>query len=181
MPVPPRPAPRVFRAPDLARRQPLDFALAPDAAGRAALAEVIGASEIRRLAFAGTLAPDSHGDWRLEAPLTAVVVQPCAVTLDAVTTQIDETVVRRYLARWDEPEAGSEIEMPEDDTTEPLPAAIDPAAVMAEALALALPDFPRAPGVELGEIAAAPPGAVPLDDAAAHPFAALSRLRDPKD
>jgi uncharacterized metal-binding protein YceD (DUF177 family) len=175
------PAPRTFRSADLARRQPLDFALAPDAEARAALARTLGATGIAKLAFTGTVAPQGQGDWRLEARLSATVVQPCVVTLDPVTTRIDETVVRRYLARWDEPEAGSESEMPEDDTAEPLPAVIDPAAVMAEALALALPDFPRAEGVEMGELTATPPGADPLDDTAVHPFAALAKLRERKE
>ncbi len=43
-----------------------------------------------------------------------------------------------------------EAEMPEDDTAEPLPEVIDPGAVMFEALALALPDYPRAPKAETG-------------------------------
>lgn len=171
------PATRIFRAADLARRRRLEFALAPGAAERAALAELLGATEIRKLAFAGALVPEGRADWRLEARLGATVVQPCVVTLDPVVTRIDEAVLRRFLADWADPEAGSETEMPEDDTAEPLPGAIDPAVVMAEALALALPDFPRAPGAALAADSAAPPGAAPLDAAVAHPFAALSRLR----
>jgi uncharacterized metal-binding protein YceD (DUF177 family) len=172
------PEPRVFRRSDLARRVALSFVLEPDAAERAALARVLGASEIRKLRFAGTLKPEGRGDWRLEATLGATVVQPCVVTLEPVVTRIDEAVLRRYLAEWpEEPPPGSETEMPEDDSAEPLGGAIDPAQVMAEALALALPDFPRAEGVEIGTASAAPPGAEPLDTAEVHPFAALARLR----
>ena len=72
---------------------------------------------------------------------------------------------------------GAEIEMPEDDTQEPLPEVIDLGAVMAEALALALPDYPRAPGAELGEAVFAAPGVAALRDADLRPFAALAKLR----
>lgn len=173
----PAPAPRVFRAADLARRAALRFSLAPAAADRAALAEALGASEIRKLSFAGELRPEGRRDWRLEATLGATVVQPCVVTLEPVVTRIDAAVTRRYLADWSEPEPGSETEMPQDDSAEPLPAAIDPAEVMAEALALALPDFPRAEGAGTGDLTATPPGADPLDDAATRPFAALAKLK----
>ncbi|MCX7644865.1 MAG: DUF177 domain-containing protein [Rhodobacteraceae bacterium] len=170
------PEPRIFRTSDLARRVAHAFALEPDAAERAALARVLGASEIRKLRFAGELRPEGRRDWRLEATLGATVVQPCVVTLEPVVTRIDEAVVRRYLADWPEPEPGSETEMPEDDSAEPLGGAIDPAVVMAEALALALPDFPRAAGVEIGTATAAPPGAAPFE-AQGNPFAALAQLK----
>ncbi len=77
-------------------------------------------------------------DWRLEAKLGATVVQPCVVTAEPVTTRIDDPVTRRYLAQMPEPQ-GDEVEMPEDDSAEPLPDVLDLSAVMAEALALALP------------------------------------------
>jgi hypothetical protein len=48
--------------------------------------------------------------------------------------------------------------MPEDDTTEALPERLDLSAVMAEALALALPDYPRAPDAEM-ETGNSPPPA----------------------
>ena len=46
---------------------------------------------------------------------------------------------------------GDEVEMPEDDTVEPMPEVIDLAEVAAEALALALPLYPRAPGADFGQ------------------------------
>ena len=166
-----------FRAADLARRASLPFRIEPDAEARAALARRLGANEIRKLRFEGELRPEGKGDWKLEAKLGATVVQPCVVTLAPVTTRIDETVERRFVARWSEPEPGSETEMPEDETAEPLGAEIDPAAVMEEALALALPDYPRAEGAELGAAVFTEPGAEPLTDEAAHPFAALGKLK----
>ena len=128
---------------DLARlpRGPQHFELRPEAPERALLAEELAINAVRKLRFAGTLEPEGARDWRLVAELGATVVQPCVVTLAPVTTRIDTHVTRGYLADWQEP-TGEEAEMPEDDTTEPLPARLDLGAVMLEALALALPDLP---------------------------------------
>ena len=159
------------------RTLPRDILLQPDAAARAALAEVLGVDAIRKLRFEGRLTPEGRRDWRLEARLGATVVQPCSVTLAPVTTRIDEEVLRRYVADLPEPPPG-ETEMPEDDCVDALPATLDLGAVMAEALALALPDFPRAEGVELGPAVFAAPGIAPLTDQAARPLAGLADLRD---
>ncbi|NKX45834.1 YceD family protein [Roseicyclus persicicus] len=154
------------------------FDLRPEAEARAALAAELGLIGLRKLRFAGRLVPEGKRDWRLEAELGATVVQPCVVTTEPVTTRLDEPVLRRYLAEMPEPEGADEVEMPEDDTAEPLPATLDLGAVMAEALALALPLYPRAPGSELGEAAFAPPGVAPLTDEDAKPLAGLAALRD---
>ncbi len=169
--------PRPFRASDLARRQPLDFQVEPDQATRAALAADLGIIEVRKLRFQGSLEPEGKRDWRLEGTLGATIVQPCIVSLAPVVTRIDDKVIRHYLAHWVEPDPGTEIEMPDDETIEPLGTEIDPAQVMAEALALALPDYPRADGAELGQAAFTEPGATPLSDADVHPFAELAKLK----
>ena len=166
-----------YRAADLAKRSEKAFSIEPDAEARKALAEALDISAIKKLRFAGTLSPVGKQDWRLEAELGATVVQPCVVTLAPVTTRIDTTVARRFMANWSEPEAGSEVEIPEDDTMEPLGAAIDLGAVMAEELALALPDYPRAEGAELGEAIFTEPSAEPMTDEAAKPFAGLAKLK----
>jgi uncharacterized metal-binding protein YceD (DUF177 family) len=172
--TPPSPLPRQIVRLDTANaRQPLLVALAPDAAGRAAVAAHLGIPAVRKLRLEGRLIPEGRRDWRLEAMLGATVVQDCVVTLEPVTTRIDEAVTRRYLADMAPPPPG-ESEMPEDDTAEPLPAALDLAEVMVEALALALPPFPRVEGVPPAEAEAAPPGAAALEeDAPRRPFAGL--------
>ncbi|WP_319637317.1 YceD family protein [Kangsaoukella pontilimi] len=156
------------------------FLVEPDAGARVKIAEDLGISAVKKLRFEGTVSPDAARDWRLEAKLGATVVQPCVVTLEPVTTRIDVPVVRRYLADMPQPEAaaGAEVEMPEDDSAEPLPGSVDPAAVMVEALALALPDFPRAEGVDPVEISVTEPGQTPMTDDDAKPFAGLASLRD---
>lgn len=155
-----------------------DFLIEPSAQARAVLAENLGVSDIRKLRFQGRLTPVGKADWELAAQLGATVVQPCVVTLEPVTTRIDDAVARYFQADYQPPEEGSEMEMPEDDTVEALPATLDLAEVMAEALALRLPDYPRADGVEPADMIAAPPGQQPLDDEAVKPFAGLADLLD---
>jgi len=161
----------------LPRGRDMDVDLTPDAAERTALADDLGLSALRKLRLTGRLSPEGAQDWRLTAKLGATVVQPCVITAEPVTTRIDETVTRRYLAEMPEPD-GEEVEMPEDDSAEPLPAVLDLSAVIAEALALALPPYPRAPGAALEEAVFAPPGVTPLTDEAAKPLAGLAALRD---
>ena len=167
-----------YRVASLERAKGADFVLSPDAEVRAALAGDLGISAVRKLRFEGTLRPEGKRDWRLEARIGATVVQPCGVTLAPVSTRIEEEVVRRYLTDPPaDPESG-EAEMPEDDTVDELPEVIDVGDVMAEALALALPPFPRAEGVAFDDTAFSEPGAAPLTDDDVKPFAGLKSLRD---
>lgn len=160
------PLPRqVIRLADPAPRLARDIDLRPDADACAALAGELGITSVRKLRLSGRLAPLGRTDWTLTATLGATVVQPCVVTLAPVTTRIEEEVRRRYVATLPDLAPG-EVEMP-DDEVEEMPATLDLTAVLAEALALALPQWPRAEG------AALPPAA---DDPALRPFAGLDRL-----
>lgn len=167
--------PHTLRLSDLPARKPTRFSLAPDAGARAAIATDLGIIGIDALTFRGTLTPRGRQDWTLEADLAARVTQPCVVTTEPVATGIAERVERHYVA--DMPDIDSdEVEMPEDDRIEALPATLDLSAVMAEALSLALPLYPRVPGAEFGRIDHAEPGIAPLTDESAKPFAGLSDL-----
>ncbi|MFQ1700751.1 YceD family protein [Loktanella agnita] len=166
-----------LRLADLSSREPTAFDLSPTAQERAAVADALGIIGIRKLRFSGTLAPLGRSDWELKGDIGATVVQACVVTLDPVATRIDEAVRRSYMADLPDVEA-NEIEMPEDDTIEALPAALDLAAVMIEALALALPPYPRAEGADLGETVYTEPGKQAMTDEQAKPFAGLAGLRD---
>lgn len=132
------------------------FAVDPDAAARAALATEFDLSDLPRATLRGTVSPAPAGAWRLEGRLVATVIQPCGVTLKPVTTRIDEPVTRVFSPHAADPE-GDEVEMP-DDEIEPLGTFIDLSAVLAEALALAIPPYPRADGAEaaLPELEAEP-------------------------
>lgn len=152
--------------------------LRPDASSCDALARHLGISAVRKLSLTGQLHASGKKDWEFTGQLGATVVQPCSVTLVPVTTRLDVPVRRLFLAEPPELEPGGEYEMPEDDTTEPLGAEIDPGAILAEALALALPDYPRAPDAQLPQTQFSKPGLTPMSDADARPFAGLAGLRD---
>lgn len=170
--------PTRFRPAELPRRKPLSFALKPDAEHCAALAEELELLGLRKLRFEGTLSPAGREDWDLDASLGATVVQPCVSTLAPVTTRIDEDVQRRFRTRLPDDDTTGEIEMPEDDTLEPLPEAIDLEAVLAEALTLALPPYPRAADAAPDQTVFTEPGKAPMTDEDARPFAGLAGLKD---
>ncbi|MDY6859562.1 MAG: DUF177 domain-containing protein [Pseudomonadota bacterium] len=167
----------LIRLAALAAGKPHTFALRPGADALTEIAARLDLLALRKLSFTGTLVPQGRSDWRLEARLGATVVQPCVVTLAPVTTRIDEPVHRTYLARMPELPAADEAEMPEDDSIEKLPETLDLAQVMEEALALALPLFPRAADAELGEAVFTEPGKAPLRDEALKPFSGLADLK----
>lgn len=172
-----------LRVADLPKGRTQPFDIVPDAAMRAALAEALNLLDLRKLTFRGTLAPSGRHDWRLVAELGATAVQECVATLAPVTTRIDTRIERRFLSDMPAPadlaptpEDG--VEMPEDDSSEPLGSTIDLARVMHEALALALPDYPRADGADAAGAQVAPPGAPPIEDADLKPFAGLAGLKE---
>jgi uncharacterized metal-binding protein YceD (DUF177 family) len=160
-------------------RKDIAIALRPDTAACAALAADLAIPGLRKVSLTGTLAPVGRRDWRLTARFGATFVQDCIVTLVPVTTRVDEDLTRIYAADVTPPGMG-EVEMPDDTDTEPLPASLDLMEVLAEALSLALPPFPRAPGVAFDGVEVTEPGAIPLGDDGAKPFAALAALKDQK-
>lgn len=171
------PRPSRFRTGGLSPRKPTRFSYRPDAAERAVLAADLGLLKLRALDLTGEMRPNGRDELLLEATLTASVDQPCSVTLVPVPAVIKEAIRRRYVAGLAIPE-GDEVEMPEDDATEPMPEVIDLAEVAAEALALALPLYPRAPGAEFGAALHAGDGVTPLSDTDLKPFSGLQGLAE---
>ncbi|WP_420567374.1 YceD family protein [Thalassovita sp.] len=168
-----------LRVADLPQSKPTRFELIPEAKDLLAIADELGLRGLRKLRFKGQITAEGKRDWRLDANLGATVIQDCVVTLEPVTTRIEESVTRRFLANLPEQaEEDDEIEMTEDDSIEPLGPEIDPATVMIEALALVLPLYPRAEGAVLGETIHTEPGKEALSDADLKPFAGLAALRD---
>ncbi len=174
-----------FKVAAIAGRTSTHVRFRPSAPERAVIAQVLGLLSLPELTFDGDIRPAGKRDMVLEGKLAAKVVQPCSVTLEPVTTVISDPVRRQYMSDFKAPEA-DEFEIPEDDTQEALPEVIDAASVAIEALALALPLYPRAPGVELGEAVFTEPGLKPLREGDLKPFAALAGLvlksaTDPQD
>ncbi len=176
MPATP-PSATSLRVSSLSQGVPTPFALRPDTATLAQIAKELDLDGLRKLSFEGTLRPLGDADWELKARLGGTVTQPCVVTLEPVVTRIDTDVHRIFVHDYSDVDA-PEIEMPEDDTVEPLGAWIDPAVIMQEALALALPEYPRKEGAAIEPIRVTEPGKKPMSDEEARPFAGLAALKD---
>ncbi|MEM1074425.1 MAG: DUF177 domain-containing protein [Pseudomonadota bacterium] len=173
---PAAPSAYALRVSALSQTAATAFAIRPDPAALRTLAENLDLLDARKVIFSGEVVAAGDADWRLTGKLGATVVQPCAVTLEPVTTRIDVPVSRLYQRDFAEVEA-PEAEMPEDDSKEPLGTWIDPEAVMHESLALNLPLFPRKPDAVLGEMVLSAPGVTPMRDADVKPFAGLAGLK----
>lgn len=171
------PSTAAYRIADLPQNRVVKFDLRPEPAQNNAFSDELDLLGLRKLRFSGQFKASGKSDWRLTGMLGATVIQPCTVTLEPVTTRIDQPVERLFVKDFDKLEE-EEIEMPEDDTIEQLGAWIDPEAVMIEALCLALPEYPRIEGADLGQAIFTQPGNAPMRDEDARPFAGLAALKD---
>lgn len=140
-----------------------------------AVAKQLSVISVRKLRFVGATGMDGD-DWVLDGKLGVTVTQSCVVTLEPVRTRIEIDVRRRFTASISE-ENEADITIPSDDTVEALGAIIDAAQIAIEALALELPEYPRADGAVHEELIFSPPGVEPLTDEAARPFAGLGALK----
>lgn len=167
-----------LRPADLPKSSPLDFALQVTPERTARIIAALGVRDLRKLRLTGRLRPTGRADWHLTARLGATVLQSCVATGAPVLTRIDTDLERLFVADWAAhvPDM-AETEMPEDDRIDPLGEAIDLEALVTEALALALPDFPRSDEAAPVEVSARPAGTAPLEAAATRPFAALAELK----
>lgn len=171
------PHPTRLRIADLAQNRATSFDIVPSPAHIAALAAQLDLLGLRKLRLSGQIAGQGRADWVLSARLGATVVQPCVVTLDPVTTRIDADIRRVYVTDYTDPDS-PEAEMTEDEAVEPIPAEIDLEQILAEALALHLPQYPRKPEADLGKAVFTEPGKSAMTDEETRPFAGLANLRD---
>ena len=103
------------------------------------------------------------------------------VTLEPVTTRIDQPVRRRYEPMTEPVATDIMLSAEDDEDVEPLRPTIDLGLVALETLALALPAYPRKEGAALGPQVFAEDGVTPLEDEDVKPFAALAALKDRLD
>lgn len=168
---------RVIEMSRLRERDSFDFDISPDDAERAALARLLDVRDLRKLRLDGSLAATDGGAWTLTARLGATVTQTCVVTLEPVTTRINQPLTRRFESGPRHTADTTEIAVSpfdEDDEVEPLGERLDLGLVATEALALALPSYPRRDGARLAQAAFDNSG----DDTTVKPFAGLAALRD---
>ncbi len=167
----------VLRLARLSGREPVAFDLRPNSQARETLRAELDLVALPKLRFVGEVRPEGRDDWRLTAEIGATVVQSCVVSLTPVTTRIDEGLSRLYVKDLPETDL-AEVEMPEDETIDPLPEELSLFAVMSEALALAVPPYPRATDASMDDAQFTEPGLTPMTDEDARPFAGLKDLRD---
>ncbi|NBQ26812.1 MAG: DUF177 domain-containing protein [Rhodobacteraceae bacterium] len=171
----------ILRVADLNERRPTLFELQPDLAQLRQIADELGLISLKKLRFKGTLSVQGKREWVLSATLGATVQQECVVTLAPVTTRIDTPISRRFVPETQirgETQDSDGIEMHADDTLEPLGHSFDFWTIMIEALALALPDYPRADDAALNQVAFADKGIAPMTDDDVKPFAGLAALKE---
>ncbi|MFY0595883.1 MAG: DUF177 domain-containing protein [Cognatishimia sp.] len=168
---------RIFRVADLSQNQLTDILLIPEADELKALADELKVSALKKLRFEGRLSALGKRDWILHADLGFTVTQPCVVTLEPVTTRVDTSVERQFVAGYESPD-DEEFELTDDENTEALGAEINFEEVMKESLALALPLYPRKEDASLSEINFTEPGKKAMTDQDARPFAGLESLRN---
>jgi hypothetical protein len=152
----------------------LEVAETADADECAALTERFGLPQVRSLSMRGALHRWGPGGWRLEGVVRAGFVQTCVLTLERIDTELEEPFQRYYAPAATLADAAR---MLGEDEPDPLGDGVDVGEAAAEAAALAIDPYPRRPGVDFDGARSGPPGAAPLTDEAARPFAALAALR----
>ena len=174
------PSDTALRVSQLSQSEETRFALRPDRPVLEQIARDLGLSGLRKVTFEGHITAQARADWQLSGKLGATVTQPCVITLEPVTTRLEVDTNRLFLKDYQAPEE-QELEMPDDETVEPLGTWIDPFAVMIEALTLALPEYPRKEDASLGQMIYAEPGTAAMTDEDARPFAGLALLKSKLD
>jgi len=164
-----RPIPVAEIAPEL---RVADAATAQECA---ALTRRYNVPAVRSLSVDAAFEPWGPGGWRLTGLARAGLTQTCVVTLEPLDTEVEERIARHYAPPRRLAEAAALLA--DDDEPDPLEEAVDVGEAAAEAVALAIDPYPRTPGVAFEGLRRGPPGAEPLTDEAARPFAALAALR----
>lgn len=170
------PSPAALRVAKLSQTGPTPFSVTPDKAEHTRIAEELCVAQLRKLSFKGSVRPIGEAAWQVDATLGATVVQSCVITLEPVTTRIDAPVTRQFQKNIEIPDV-EEFELPAEDMPDLLGTWIDPNEIMIEALALHIPEYPRAPDAELQNTRFAEAGVTPMTDDDAKPFAGLAALK----
>lgn len=163
---------------DLTGNQSVMVDIRPNEEELSELAQELDILGARKVTLVGRIEPSGKHDWVVRANLGATVMQPCVVTLQPVTTRIEEQIERSYAPDVPSFEGEEEVELPSEDLPDPLGRGIDLGQLLREELALALPTYPRAEGASLNDATFTEPGATPMSDDDARPFAGLAALRD---
>ena len=175
--MPSNPQAHTLQVADLKDSAENAFDLRPDAETCSRIAVDLDMLSLRKVSIKGSLQPSGQKGWLLNARLGATVQQRCVITLDPVTTRLEEAVVRYYAPQPAEPDDTSEVEMIEDMTEEQLGREVNLLEIIIETIALASPTYPRSSNATQSDTRVTEPGKTPLSDDDVKPFASLSTLR----
>lgn len=167
----------LFRVADLSQNQATKFQIEPDSETLTRIADDLNLLGLKKLRFSGQIKASGKRDWKVTGQLGATVVQPCVVTLEPVTSRVESQVSLLFKHDYEEPN-DEEFELTDEENTEALGEEINVEDVMQEALALALPLYPRSEDANLENSAYTEPGKKAMTDEDARPFAGLASLRD---
>ena len=142
------------------------------------IASILSAVSVKKMRIMGKISPSGAKDWILKATVGATVIQTCVVTLDPVQTRVDTPITLIFAADYQVDSGDSVAEMTTDENIEPLTDVIDLTSIAIEAVALALPDYPKSPDAQLEISTFAADGVKPMTDADTKPFASLASLKD---
>ena len=158
-------------------KKPNPFLLVLRRKAAAAMADDIGAIEIKKLRFEGTVVSTGASAWQLTGKLGATVIQECVVSLFPVKTRLDIDVVRNFSTEKPRGAARPYAPVPELDI-EVVAKSIDLAAVAREALLLELPIYPKIEGAKATQSNCSGVNEPDFNEDGRRPFASLSELRN---
>ncbi|MBM3572975.1 MAG: DUF177 domain-containing protein [Alphaproteobacteria bacterium] len=161
------------------------------ASERHALAKRLGLVSLGRLVARVEVTPGPRStSYRVACAIEARVVQSCIVSLEPVETQIADHHIQLFIASPGPQSKDVDAGSADDEVAEIIiDGQIDLGELAAQQLALALPDYPRAPEATVAAVARSLPGDVSLciesenlasaavDLSSAGAFAALARLK----
>jgi uncharacterized metal-binding protein YceD (DUF177 family) len=143
-----------------------------------AMSALFDVVSIRKMRFKGKIVPFDEKGWLLQGILGATISQNCVITLERVRTRIDIDI-RRVFVPLPEPTADEiTLDASSDDEVEPLGKEIELGLVAMEALALAIPEYPRIEGAELPDGDFSPTSTADITDEAPKAFAGLAALKE---
>lgn len=142
------------------------------------VASILSALSVKKMRIQGKISPSAAKDWALSAKVGTTVSQTCVITLEPVQTRVDTQIDITYVSDYTLDGDDNVTEMKADETLEPLMDEIDLASIAIEAVALALPDYPKSQNAQLEATVFAEPGVTPMSDEDTKPFASLASLKD---
>lgn len=169
---------RILKVSSLNNTVDYEFEEVPSEDETNAMAALFDVISIRKMRFTGAISPYEDDGWLLEGKLGVTVSQNCVVTLGRVRTRLDLDVRRIFTPMAEPDENEITLDASHNDELEPLGKEIDLGLVAMEALALAIPEYPRAEGAELPESSFSPPDASDIEEEQPKPFAGLAALKE---